>query len=84
MRTPDVPELFNLASDAPPPTPWTPEQIAAWNTENGALKAGEAIAFEQKRAVGRARLRSLKTKGVAQMTPVEKDEVLTLLLERML
>lgn len=66
----------------PPPAPWSAEKTAAWNEEHGALPAGGAIAFEKRRADGRVRLRELRGKGVARMTPTEKDEVLQLLLDR--
>lgn len=65
------------------PTPWTPEQIAAHDAANGAFRPEDATAWHASRATKTDRLRALKSKGVGKMTPQEKDETLSLLLERM-
>jgi hypothetical protein len=67
----------------PPLTPWTPEQIAAWDAEHATLKVGEAIAFEARLEAGRARIKELRGKGAQRMTPAEKDELLMLIAERL-
>lgn len=62
------------------PKPWTQEQIAAWNLEHNAIQPGEADAFEARMKEDRARLKALRGKGAARMTPAEKDEALDLML----
>lgn len=74
---------YDLPPDSiPNPTPWTREQIEAWNLKHDAFPPGGAIAFEARMKERDDRLRVLRGKGPARMTPAEKDEALALLLER--
>lgn len=70
--------------DLPPgvePSPWTKEEIDAYNERTGAFQPGGAVALEKAKRERKDRMKALKKKGVAALTPSERNEILTLLLE---